>query len=320
MRLIRLASVVRKMTDKTQEDLARRLQSGLPDSTYSRAEDFFSRQAHSLLDAQVASASPPTVEIAYSAAGNAPSLISRQRPVSRSESRPTEKRARTPSQMEASSQKRSQPDFPTVKRESAQEPKMSPQSIAIAALIEQRQARPEVVRAPLTPVRKEALTRENPSGPTSARQNASCQKMNLSDSVKQGDTSEEDSRMVEPMRERSSRITSTKSYYGDTKPFPFRRMDQSDQQSKSRIIDRRRARNESLRQKYLQKRSEAARAREYKAGQEVAQSSSTEEADKKPIQTPPASSVSSGSLNDTPGLSDPPTSLKNILESTSDLS
>lgn len=327
MRLIRLASINRKLSmrpERTEEDLARRLQHGLPESTYARAEAFFSRQAQGKqYSIPSSTASLPS---------RAVSKVSVQPPVDedvhvrhkrgrsdqdyqqyKDDYRPTKYTTR-PAMPE---QRRPVPlgvvgsKLLAVQEEIAG---LSPQSIAVAALIGHRgPTQTNDNRSPLTPSR---VYRTSKGDRDYSNERMAVKATAPAVTPEKLSTESSGSKAETSFSKESSDDATTSTY---AKPFAFRREDAYAEQASSRIIDRRRARNEDMRRKYMQKRVELQRAREAKLQKMAAD---TETMQSEPTQTSsvdtPISISSQTSSGSAPRLASPPASLRNLLNRSPD--
>lgn len=292
MRLARLASVTRNLTDKSQEDLARRLQLGLPDSTYTRVQEYLARQEQIPRQAARSTISNSTAMTASrykfkDAPHHPPSdpsdskatngLKRRSRDLDFDEPTEPAKRCALEERLEGRSDfgrrlsAQADKNYLSVKAEADG---LSPQSIAVAALMAQRgSSRPttESSRAPLTPTRAEGTSsnnREQVDKHSPAKDSAGKESV-LNTGVTGWQSMPEVTELC-AFRFKSSdkspmdTASSDRSTLSAAKPFPFRQEDCLIAKPHPRIIDRRRARNEDMRRQYMQKRLEQQRAREAK--------------------------------------------------------
>lgn len=331
MRLIRLASVKREVSNRDQVNLARRLQEGLPDSTYTRAEEFFERQAKlstsetarsvdtaiSMPQSIIPTAARPTVSSQFTPSDVALAGHKRARASDHVEPARESKRTAREGLARDSIDSGLRPvagtgrDYLSVRKEEVDA--LSPQAIAVAALLgHSRSAQTAPIRVPLTPSGVEASSannRETKAESTSLPEHASGPDLR-STSEKQNEAASASSNKVDA----SPRKASIDFY----KPFPFRQESiANSQQSPSRIIDRRRARNESLRRKYMEKRLQQQRASEKKAMTAKSGESSDEVRDAIPTSTGASDTPVTSTSTETPtairALSNTPASLMNLL-------
>lgn len=325
MRLARLASVARKVSSKAEEELVHSLRRGLPESTYARAETFFSRQA------QVTTQMPVVDGTAFRSSRDVAKIA--VQPCSDEQPRVGQKRPRDPSDgcdQPGSDYRPSKIGPPRIAvghenykgQESVKRPRLtvqndvaglSPQSIAVAALISQSLNNPTAAaRSPLTPSNANLLS----TGNRDPLKECSRPKLSASnaDSGNLGaDASSSDLGV-------SSKAAVNQSPPRFARPFPFREAQSLNEQSSPRIIDRRRARNEELRRRFMKKRMDQRLAGETQAvkpeidGRDQDASDSTDSVIKETAQADtPDSGTSQISTTSLSNISDPPASLRSLL-------
>lgn len=326
MRLIRLASVARKIVTPEQEALTRRLQQGLPDSTYTRAEEFFARQAQMPASERVQRPDTAT-GVSY------PDIRMSARPYTSGSVLAGQKRQREPAPsppreikctaLEARIEDRRE----FGRRLSIEADKnylsargqidgLSPHSIAVTALLEQgTSAHPALTRMPLTPSGVEVSSARNREVDNSTSETASRVETRC---VSRRDAAEREETSASRPSTAEGATAPADAGIIFSKPFPFRQNDPAKQLPSSRIIDRRRARNEDMRRKYMEKRLEQQRAREAKltarSEEGIEEASRAAPAPCKPAETPVSAASNQSSIS-TPGISNPPASLRNLLNS-----
>lgn len=318
MRLIRLASVRRKAGSTDQYDLAQRLQQGLPDSTYTKAEEFFSRQAQvnqpvmaSNNNASRGFRAASSIEVQPPSDEETQIGQKRRRPVQEA-IQDADFASKAPRVTTGLETPRQTPENDLLTVEEGIEG-LSPQSIAVAALIGQRASYQLPAKSPLTPSKAEVTSANN----RDQRLESSPVKEIVSDTPSTSWMSTPDLTEVSTARTETS-IYTNGTLSGSTittfsKPFPFRRGDSTKVLPESRIIDRRRARNEDMRRRYLQKRLEQQRAREGKSSR-LSLAVKAEPSKSAPMPTFSARTpVSMASESATTGPSEPPASLRNLL-------
>lgn len=330
MRFIRLASVARKIVTPDQEALTRRLQRGLPESTYTRAEEFFVRQAQMPASERVQRCDTAT-GVSY------PDIRSSARPYTSGSVLAGQKRQREPAPspreikrtaLEARIEDRREfggrLSFEADKNylsTRGQIDGLSPHSIAVAALLEQgTSTQPAPTRMPLTPSGVEissARNREvaNSTTETASRVETRC--VSRRDAAEREETSASRPSTTEGATTPAV-ATSRDAGVIFSKPFPFRQNDPAKQLPSTRIIDRRRARNEDMRRKYMERRLEQERAREAKltakSEEGIEETSRSAAAPNRAVETPGSAASNQSSIS-TPGISKPPASLRNLLNS-----
>lgn len=271
MRLIRLDGLSRNASSEAGEDLAQRLQQGLPESTYARAEAFFSRQTKSMTQstsADIAVTPQPfrnaKLAVQPPPGGDTPiGSQKRERPIDGH---------KTPAEADQMPTKvplgKTQPGHAICQRQDGMDRKLltvqdeiaglSPQSIAVAALIGQRlPAQTAPMRSMLTPSKAETTLASNRDRPDEGGAVRSSRSKTDSNDLRGEASSGPSGEAPKPHAVDRKRLRFAR-------PFPFRQKHQLQEIEHSRIIDRRRARNEEMRRKYMQKRLEQQGAREAK--------------------------------------------------------
>lgn len=331
MRLIRLASVARKIVTPDQEALTRRLQRGLPESTYTRAEEFFVRQAQMAASERVQRCDTAT-GLSY------PDIRSSARPYTSGSVLAGQKRQREPAPSPPREIKRTALEARIEDRREfggrlsfeadknylstrGQIDGLSPHSIAVAALLEQgTSTQPAPTRVPLTPSGVEVSSARNREVDNSTIEIASrveTRCVSRRDAAEREETSASRPSTTEGATTPAV-VTSRDAGVIFSKPFPFRQNDPAKQLPSTRIIDRRRARNEDMRRRYMEKRLEQQRAREAKltakSEEGIEETSRSAAASNKAVETPVSAASNQSSIS-TPGVLKPPASLRNLLNS-----
>ena len=274
MRLIRIVTLERRANDSSVAALIRRLQQGLPDNTYGRAEEYFSKRSENArkteelkaeqrkLDmVQAAKRKREEAEYRYEQEKRRTSAETATRTLSQLHIRPTRNADGTVNIHRPPQHQR------TVSSDAARAPApapgpastsaISPSTMeAAAALVQQRPpSEPDTVKQ----VSPKPLER------TGSTTNSNAVVQATSEEVKKGaEVVTVTSGTSETLSSISSAASGDLKTSSRTRRFPLREPPSSSPSSKGRIIDRRRARNELLRKRYLahkaQKAKEAAAA------------------------------------------------------------
>lgn len=321
MRLTRLASVTRNISSRADEDLAHRLQQGLPETTYAKAEAYYTRQAHTktqlALNADTASqASRNVAKIVVQPPSEEQTTLSQKRRRDvidddnqiEAERRPlkTTSRASVVGHDASHGQNGVKQPLVTVPNDTTG---LSPQSIAVAALIEQHLHNAAPSRSALTPSKVNLSSAGNREPLT--------ERGSVKSSIPNGNSGDSKTCPSDPTMRSTSEAAVKHASSQFARPFPFRQGQIVKEQSDSRIIDRRRARNEELRRKYMKKRMDQQRAQEAKAAKREAEQNGQAASDladaEKPQAGTPDSGTSQASATSLSNISSPPASLRNLL-------
>lgn len=240
MRLIRIVTLERRAPDASVTALIDRLLQGLPENTYGRAEEYFSKRSENARKTEELKEQQRKLDMIQAEKRKREETEYRYQQEKRRISTEASKNARVkPWTSEASASKARKPVAPlrSIAASQSSAPAVSPSTLeAAAALIQQRPAEPN--------------TQAAPPGVAGASDKSDRQDGTITVTSSTSGSHSSASSGVSVAHDASRRA----------RKFPFRDAPASSHASKDRIIDRRRARNELLRKRYLAAKAQKAKA------------------------------------------------------------